>query len=99
MEEKQLCLQTLHSKAQVIFDILYQEPIVATSKEFHLTWFPWNIKTHLHREYQRAEDGAPQHVVVQRRLPQGGEVLQQVPAVGADRHAHTLDQETEDVQD
>ena len=60
--------------------------------------FRYFFLTYLHDIDERGEYGAPEHIVVQRGVPQRGQVLQQLGAERSDGHAHALNQETEDVQ-
>ena len=57
-----------------------------------------NCRTHLHNEDEGGEDGAAEHVVVLGGLPQRGQVMQEVGAEGADRHAHALNHVRKHVQ-
>ncbi len=56
------------------------------------------VYPYLDDEDERGDDGAPEHVVVGGGVPQRGQVLDQLPAEGADRHAHALDQVREHAQ-
>ena len=79
-----LCLKLLN---KVVPDIL---TIATAGKPGHLSY--------LYQVNEGGEDGASQHVVLRRLLPQQGQVLHQGRDVGSNLRTHTLNDKRQDVQ-